>query len=208
MSIEAQLASGPSAWCRPSDSWVDGVSAEEWGPHGWCLLHFVATGMPSFLDAASRMRFVAYVRSLAFALPCFACRRHCHAYFDTADLSTLRTRWDCVVLIGDFHNAVNARLGKPRRLRQQYDASISEECAKTSYLRFWEHVRRARPAFSCDEESGLFVEHARLSRELVLGGLDGGDDAFAWRPLEPYTRTDAEARYEGQSHGRRIRHGV
>ncbi|KAK3284458.1 hypothetical protein CYMTET_7902 [Cymbomonas tetramitiformis] len=179
MSIDEDAASrGISARC-PTDSWKRGISADEWGPDGWCLLHFVAMAMPPALDATSRFRFVSYVRTLAFVLPCYACRRHCHAYFESLEQCALRTRWDCVTLIGDFHNAVNVRLGKPVVHPDIRSRTISVECAISSYRRFRESVRRACPVFTTDEELECFRGHFRMLRELLTESDRPGSSNFS-----------------------------
>jgi Erv1 / Alr family len=94
------------------------MTPETWGPHVWRLLHLLA-------DVSDRRDIYplwnTFMRNTALAIPCQKCQIHMKDYLvhhtfmpkDWQKLSADDTRQRIRVWIHEFHNAVNARLGKP-----------------------------------------------------------------------------------------------
>jgi hypothetical protein len=85
-----------------------------WGPHLWAVLHrigFHAGKAPEKLARDERREFEWLINHLETVVPCAECRAHIEEYrrarkgFSPASASASRWIWE-------FHEAVNARLGK------------------------------------------------------------------------------------------------
>jgi FAD-linked sulfhydryl oxidase len=87
----------------------------ELGRGSWALLHRLAAQYPSPADAAAQARAEALLYALGDLYPCHDCAEHFRGLLAAspprAHLADNRafSLWLC-----DAHNAVNARLGKPR----------------------------------------------------------------------------------------------
>jgi hypothetical protein len=104
----------------PTWDWAP-TNKSVWGPAGWRWLHLRAIRYPRRAptrDDAAR----AFVEIWAFLsqLPCRRCREHAKAYF-ARNPPDLRDGPALEVWAWRFHNAVNARLGKPLVSYAEYE---------------------------------------------------------------------------------------
>ena len=85
-----------------------------WGPSAWRFLHAVTFAYPETPSAEHKEAARALFTNLKLLLPCEDCCAHYSKALANANLEdaleskTKLTRW-----LFDFHNQVNARLGKP-----------------------------------------------------------------------------------------------
>ncbi len=85
-----------------------------WGPSGWRFLHAVTFAYPEVPTTEHKNAARALFENLKLLLPCEDCCAHYGKSLDAAHLEqaleskTKLTRW-----LFEFHNQVNARLGKP-----------------------------------------------------------------------------------------------
>lgn len=76
---------------------------DDWTRHYWWCLHFLS---------CLSVDFGTFMPDIALLLPCNECRKHCREYWTNSSGSASRAfTFDSVIA---FHNAVNARLGKPQ----------------------------------------------------------------------------------------------
>jgi len=106
-------------------SWPD-VPKDEWGPKGWNWLHVLAINYPPAPTLpAARLTF-RRIWNFAAHLPCIECRWHAtrHILRHPPDLSGTEAlqAW-----VWAFHNAVNARLGKPQVPFERYLRLYADE---------------------------------------------------------------------------------
>lgn len=84
-----------------------------WGPTFWNTFHTVAATYeprPSKSTQRAMKQFVGLIPTL---LPCTTCRDHAFAYIGAANLDyAVLSRESLFSFFVDFHNSVNARLGK------------------------------------------------------------------------------------------------
>ena len=96
-----------------------------WGPYAWKTLHAIASHCDTTQE---RDVFVRYMTSLQDALPCKSCRLHAADYVQAHPIPEAAF-FDYTV---DFHNAVNARLGKAlvtaEDARKQFGMSCNQSC--------------------------------------------------------------------------------
>ena len=85
----------------------------------------VAVGHPEAPAAADRHRALGQIVAIVDALPCYECRNHARAYM-YAHPPNLASGPCLQGWTWRFHNAVNARLGKPQ-LSARGDADIYRE---------------------------------------------------------------------------------
>lgn len=97
-----------------------------WGPKGWRWLHLEAISFPAEPTPAEAARTAARIRAFVESLPCPECRTHAQAALrrsppDLAGSHALQ------VWAWELHNAVNARLKKPRHSYGAYLAAYADE---------------------------------------------------------------------------------
>jgi len=88
-----------------------------WGPHYWYNLHNSSAIYPINANPLVRNVMKSRILAIPYELPCRKCQIHASAYiqqFSDIELDNIvSTREKLFNFYVDFHNAVNARLGKP-----------------------------------------------------------------------------------------------
>ena len=88
-----------------------------WGPLFWHTIHIVALGYPNSPSYAHKRAAKEFYESLVLLIPCEVCREHYTKNLATHPISPhLDRRDDLFKWTVNFHNVVNAALGKPRML--------------------------------------------------------------------------------------------
>lgn len=97
---------------------TNGFSPEIWGPGMWQAMHMIAATCPERPTPEQSRHYYAFFSSLANVLPCRGCREEYAEMIRTGPLSlTARVvsgRLPLFAWTVAVHDAVNARLGKPR----------------------------------------------------------------------------------------------
>lgn len=92
-----------------------GIEPHRWGPHVWATIHLCCIGAPVALDPMQQQQYRAFIMSLPHVIPCTTCSEHFQKVLESIPVDNHLTgkddlfRWSVEV-----HNAVNARLDKPK----------------------------------------------------------------------------------------------
>lgn len=124
-------APSPGAWRWPN------VSKKQWGPPGWRWLHTTAINYPRAPTRADAQATFRRVWDFVSNLPCEECRRHATHYV-TSNPPNLASSDAFQEWAWRFHNAANARLGKPLVSFEEYRRLYARELC------------RANPGAGCD----------------------------------------------------------
>ena len=87
---------------------------KEWGPTGWNFMHAITFSYPTEPTDDDKKEAINFFRSIERLLPCMRCREHYkhglekHPVEKYVHSRDALSRW-----LVNFHNSVNARLGKP-----------------------------------------------------------------------------------------------
>lgn len=98
----------------------NGFSADKvWGQQMWRVIHVVAANFPCEPTRANRLAYLAFFKSLAFTLPCAACRKHYREFTGPRGSAPLRLRpgvfkdrKTVFVWTVGLHDAISKSLGK------------------------------------------------------------------------------------------------
>lgn len=107
-----------------------------WGRPLWFTLHYGALNYPDEPDSSMRNMMVGYIQGLPIMIPCDICKNHAYEYISNCTTTKL---WDVTEnkrtlfrFFWEFHNDVNARVGKPTMsLQEAYN--LYENNPKSSY---------------------------------------------------------------------------
>jgi len=105
-----------SRWNKTKENYEQeeksGLDKSEWGKAGWKLLHAATFGYPENPSLEKQFAMWNFLHSLSCALPCGTCEKECKSYVNKnpppVDNAKELQLWGY-----HFHEAVNARLGKP-----------------------------------------------------------------------------------------------
>lgn len=89
------------------------ASPQVWGPKAWDFLHSVSFGYPQNPSPAQQKAAYDFYMNLPFMLPCTACGDHCEKNLKN-NPPQVQNRASLIKWCVDFHNQVNAQLGKPQ----------------------------------------------------------------------------------------------
>ena len=83
-----------------------------WGFMAWDAFHWMSEMMVVYPSLLPKWRL--FVSSLIATLPCIACKYHAVIHITTHSLSDVKSGQQAVNYAFQFHNSVNAKLGKPQ----------------------------------------------------------------------------------------------
>lgn len=95
---------------------ADPGSPEVWGPAFWFSLHNGAIRYPNNPSPLWKHRMKSFIQGIPVMVPCEKCADHATAYIESQDHKlddVVSSKEKLFVFFVDFHNFVNARLGKP-----------------------------------------------------------------------------------------------
>lgn len=95
-----------------------------WGPMEWQKIHLLAIRYPNNPSSDERRQALININGIARNLPCKTCTRHAQEYL-LAHPPALKDTWAFQHWAWNFHNEVNARLGKPKLTCSDYFALYS-----------------------------------------------------------------------------------
>jgi|TARA_B110000285_G_scaffold233546_1_gene307671 hypothetical protein len=84
-----------------------------WGPSIWDLLHCLAEKIKNDSYSSLKTDIFFHIQSICNNLPCPSCSVHATQYLQKVDFSKLRTKEDFKMMLYNFHNVVNKRIGRP-----------------------------------------------------------------------------------------------
>ena len=93
------------------------LSIDRWGPAAWGFLHTVTFVYPLEPTRADRVALYEYIVAFSAVIPCVECRRHFQSMVErdvtSPSSAALGSRDAASRLAVQWHNSVNARIGKP-----------------------------------------------------------------------------------------------
>ena len=88
-----------------------GLSPNVWGPSFWKIIHFSTIGFPNKPNNHDNVKFINFMDSLIFLLPCVVCREHLSE--NLAKSPPVLNSRDTLIMWGyNLHNTVNKMLEK------------------------------------------------------------------------------------------------
>jgi hypothetical protein len=107
-----------------------------WGPSAWHLLHTMSFNYPVHPTNEDKTRYMEYMYSLQYILPCGKCRQNLKKNFRKMPLrmSDMESRHSFSLYLYNFHEMINKMLGKKSGLsyqdvRERYE-HFRARCAK------------------------------------------------------------------------------
>jgi hypothetical protein len=90
-----------------------GLDISQWGPQAWKFMHAVTFAYPDNPTPEEKQAAISFFSSLSKLLPCEKCRDHFSIGLEVKPVEQFcNSKADLSRWLVDFHNAVNARLGK------------------------------------------------------------------------------------------------
>jgi len=83
-----------------------------WAPPTWAFFHTFAAKVNKQFFEANRDQCLSIIKMACNCLPCPECTRHAIHFFTRVNRNTVKTKEDLILMLFDFHNSVNRRLGK------------------------------------------------------------------------------------------------
>lgn len=83
-----------------------------WAPPTWIFFHTFAAKVNKQFFEANREQCLSIIKMSCYCLPCPECTRHAANFLTRVNQNTVKTKEDLILMLFDFHNSVNRRLGK------------------------------------------------------------------------------------------------
>lgn len=83
-----------------------------WAPPTWIFFHTFAAKVNKQFFEANREQCLSIIKMSCYCLPCPECTRHAAHFLTRVNQNTVKTKEDLILMLFDFHNSVNRRLGK------------------------------------------------------------------------------------------------
>jgi hypothetical protein len=87
------------------------VAREVWGPVTWTFFHTLAAKVKPESFPAMRAELFELIRTACQNIPCPICQEHAGAYMTHVYWNKIVTKDDLALMLWEFHNIVNKRLG-------------------------------------------------------------------------------------------------
>lgn len=140
-----------------------GMYPPVWGPPTWDSLLIMALNFPETNASAALVQSVHdLIWSVANLVPCPGCSSHGKEYVDAHKPTGLNTREKFVAYVVDFHNHVNARMGK-----RQFTVQEAKDALILRYSNGFKDLPRALQIRQEDQKKITALEE---QFKLVSGG--------------------------------------
>ncbi len=131
-------------------------SANEWGPHFWKTMHYVAHSYPDAPTQKQKKEYERFYKSLMVVLPCSLCRKSYISYYKSLPIKLfMRDRLHLTYWVFIIHQRVNKKLKKCCLLKFKNACKIYEKNRSSSEI-----VHR------CNADD-IKVMHKKLSTEFL-----------------------------------------
>ena len=101
------------------------VSKETWGNNIWYLFHSLAHKIREEKFDTHKNNIIFIIRTICGTLPCPDCSKDATNMLNKIDFNTIRNKNDLKMFFFNFHNAINAKLGKPPFSYESLDAKYN-----------------------------------------------------------------------------------
>lgn len=86
---------------------------KSWGIPIWCFMHALIAKIRPDHYVKVKEEVLNLIKMICAALPCPDCAHHATLYMNPVTIKHVPTQPVCEKMLWDFHNSVNAKLGKP-----------------------------------------------------------------------------------------------
>ncbi len=135
--------------------------SKKWGPITWILFHSLAERIIEESFLSNREKIFGVITGIIQNLPCPECRYHATNYFKKININNYKTKDEFKLMLYNFHNAVNLRLGK-----ETYSVSALEKYKLSKLIAIWKLFKLH---YTQNNYSRLLSE--QLTRKLLLGRI-------------------------------------
>lgn len=84
-----------------------------WGPAVWALIHKLSTSIRDEQFQTIFPECFSFICRICAVLPCPECSRDATDLLRRINVQTIKSKQDFINVMGEFHNKVNAKKGKP-----------------------------------------------------------------------------------------------
>jgi hypothetical protein len=101
------------------------LSKETWGNNIWYLFHSLAHKIREDKFDIQKNNIIFIIKTICDTLPCPDCSKDATNMLNKIDFNTIRNKNDLKMFFFNFHNAINAKLGKPKFSHESLDAKYN-----------------------------------------------------------------------------------
>lgn len=83
-----------------------------WGPPIWYFFHTIAHKIKESSYLSLKNDILMHIVQVCNNLPCPSCSKHASQYLESIDMKKINSKQDLKLMLFQFHNVVNKRLGK------------------------------------------------------------------------------------------------
>jgi hypothetical protein len=94
--------------------YINYIMSKIWASSTWAFFHSIAENIHPAFYSRNYPYMLAMIKGICANLPCQYCQRHADNYMSRIRSVDVRTKSQFRLLLYNFHNSVNARLGKPQ----------------------------------------------------------------------------------------------
>lgn len=124
-----------------------------WGPPIWYFFHTIAHKIKESSFLPLKNDILMHIVQICNNLPCPTCSKHASQYLESVDMKKINSKQDLKLMLFQFHNVVNKKLGKPEfsiiELDKKYENAKFERIL-TIFFHFFEDKHRTVHMISND----------------------------------------------------------
>jgi hypothetical protein len=124
-----------------------------WGPPIWYFFHTIAHKIKENSYSFLKNDLYNQILQVCSNLPCPTCSKHASQYFESVDQRKLQTKQDFKLMLFQFHNVVNKKLGKQEFSLNELDTkyeSANFNNILSSFFHFFEDKHKSVHMLSND----------------------------------------------------------
>ena len=108
-----------------------------WGNTTWYLFHGLLHNIKEAEFSSIKTELIYVIKTISSNLPCPECSSDAIAKLEKINFDNIKTKQEFKLLLFNFHNSVNAKLGKPLYLLTELDEKYSKANIKAIYNNFF-----------------------------------------------------------------------
>jgi hypothetical protein len=108
-----------------------------WGNATWYLFHTLANNIKDTEFLSVKNEFIYVIKTVSANLPCPECSQYAVIKLGIVNFDNIKTKQEFKLLLFNFHNQVNVKLGKPVYQLAELDEKYSKANIKSIYKNFF-----------------------------------------------------------------------